>query len=67
MSSQELTLAVPPAVPARQNAPQFNRLYYDILGGLVDGLSIMTYDYGASLLRLLIILNSSLVRLLPFG
>lgn len=41
---------MPPAVPARQNAPQFNRLYYDFLGGLVGGLSIMTYDYGVSLL-----------------
>lgn len=45
---QELILAVPPLVAARAQArPAFSAEHFQQLAPLVDGFSLMTYDYNA--------------------
>ena len=41
-------LAVPPPFPAQQQAqPAFTAAHFSKLAGVVDGFSLMTYDYNA--------------------
>lgn len=45
---RQLLLAVPPLVPPSHQRPYMDRSHYAALAPLVDGFSVMTYDYSSA-------------------